>query len=93
MFTLADSKREDRKLGLNNDQPELSLQAPVVNNSPGPEYADGVRMFQGIPSLERAKNGRLWALWYGGGRGEGVCPLAGQCRGRTCHCSAALAYR
>ena len=35
--------------------------------SPGPEYADNVRMFQGIPAIERAPNGRLWAAWYGGG--------------------------
>jgi predicted neuraminidase len=24
-------------------------------------------MFQGIPGIERAANGRLWATWYGGG--------------------------
>jgi hypothetical protein len=40
---------------------------PTVNFSPGPEYADDVRMFQGIPSLERSPQGRLWAAWYGGG--------------------------
>src|SRR4051794_3723316 len=40
------------------------------NFSPGPEYADSVRMFQGIPDIERAANGRLWATWYGGGTGE-----------------------
>ena len=40
---------------------------PSVNLDPGPEYGDNVRMFQGIPSLERAPNGRLWATWYGGG--------------------------
>ena len=40
---------------------------PPVNFNPGPEYGDDVRMFQGIPSLERAPNGRLWAAWYGGG--------------------------
>jgi predicted neuraminidase len=28
-------------------------------------------MFQGIPGIERAPNGRLWAVWYGGGVGEG----------------------
>jgi predicted neuraminidase len=28
-------------------------------------------MFQGIPGIERAANGRLWATWYGGGAGEG----------------------
>lgn len=35
--------------------------------SPGPGYSDGVRMYQGIPGIERAPNGRLWATWYGGG--------------------------
>jgi len=35
--------------------------------SPGPGYSDSVRMYQGIPGIERAKNGRLWATWYGGG--------------------------
>jgi len=39
----------------------------VPNFSPGPEYSDSVRMFQGIPGIERAANGRLWATWYGGG--------------------------
>jgi hypothetical protein len=43
---------------------------PVANFSPGPEYADSARMFQGIPGIERAPNGRLWATWYGGGTGE-----------------------
>lgn len=40
---------------------------PAVNTAPGPEYADATRMFQGIPTIERAPNGRLWAAWYGGG--------------------------
>ena len=40
---------------------------PKVHFTPGPEYSDEVRMFQGIPSLERAPGGRLWATWYGGG--------------------------
>jgi len=35
--------------------------------NPGPEYGDETRMFQGIPSIERSPNGRLWAAWYGGG--------------------------
>lgn len=43
---------------------------PVPNFSPGSEYADAGRMFQGIPGIERAANGRLWATWYGGGTGE-----------------------
>jgi hypothetical protein len=49
-----------------------AAKAPKLNWSPGPEYADSVRMFQGIPSIEIARNGRLWATWYGGGVGEGV---------------------
>lgn len=48
-----------------------ALQAPPVNTSPGAEYADGARAWQGIPGIERAANGRLWALWYSGGEGEG----------------------
>ncbi len=48
-----------------------AMQAPPVHVPPGPEYADSKRMFQGIPGIERAANGRLWAVWYGGGPGEG----------------------
>ncbi|QDV18612.1 BNR/Asp-box repeat protein [Gimesia panareensis] len=48
-----------------------ALVAPPVNTDPGPEYADNTRMFQGIPGMERAANGRLWALWYSGGTTEG----------------------
>lgn len=44
---------------------------PRVNLSPGPEYADAKREFQGIPSIARAPGGRLWATWYGGGKHEG----------------------
>lgn len=40
---------------------------PAVNFEPGAEYGDDVRMFQGIPGLERSAGGRLWATWYGGG--------------------------
>lgn len=48
-----------------------AMQAPVINTSPGPEYGEGARAFQGIPGIERAKNGRLWAVWYAGGTREG----------------------
>lgn len=44
-----------------------ALAGPSVSLTPGPEYADSARMFQGIPAIERAPNGRLWAAWYGGG--------------------------
>lgn len=49
---------------------DVAKRPPPLNFTPGPEYADGVRMFQGIPGIERAANGRLWATWYGGGTGE-----------------------
>jgi hypothetical protein len=49
---------------------DVAKRPPPVNFQPGPEYADNVRMFQGIPGIERAANGRLWATWYGGGVGE-----------------------
>jgi beta-xylosidase len=45
--------------------------SPVSPNfSPGSKYADSTRLFQGIPGLERAPNGRLWAVWYAGGPDE-----------------------
>lgn len=40
------------------------------NLAPESEYASGKRFFQGIPSIERAPGGRLWAAWYSGGQGE-----------------------
>ena len=46
--------------------PELSLQAPEILMAPGPEYAKDKRGAQGVPTIERAKNGRLWAAWYTG---------------------------
>lgn len=46
---------------------EAYLRPPQVISPPGPEYADEGRQFQGIPGIERASNGRLWATWYGGG--------------------------
>ena len=49
---------------------EAALKAPSVNINPGVEYATNTREFQGIPGIERAANGRLWATWYGGGHRE-----------------------
>lgn len=44
---------------------------PSLNRSPGPEYSDAKRLFQGIPGIERAPKGRLWAVWYAGDKREG----------------------
>ena len=43
------------------DANDPALQPPPVNTAPGPQYADDTRLFQGIPGIERAANGRLWA--------------------------------
>lgn len=45
----------------------MPTDATRVITNPGPEFADEVRRWQGIPGLERAANGRLWATWYSGG--------------------------
>jgi hypothetical protein len=47
-----------------------ALEPPAVNTRLGPEYGDDTRRFQGIPGIERAANGRLWAVWYAGGPDE-----------------------
>jgi predicted neuraminidase len=43
-----------------------------VITSPGAEYDDTQRSWQGIPGIERASNGRLWSTWYTGDIGEGA---------------------
>ncbi len=49
---------------------DLALKPVPVNFHPGPEYGHLARNWQGIPGIERAPNGRLWATWYSGGRTE-----------------------
>ncbi len=39
---------------------------PSINFSPGEEYGSKARKYQGIPTIERAPGGRLWAAWYAG---------------------------
>lgn len=47
------------------------LNPPKIIKNPGQEYSRATRLFQGIPSLERSRGGRLWVIWYGGkGAGE-----------------------
>lgn len=47
------------------DDQQAFLQAPqIVTTAPGPEYQIENRKFQGIPSLARSPQGRLWAVWY-----------------------------
>jgi len=44
----------------------------IIIPNPGAEAADGARTWQGIPGIERAPNGRLWAIWYTGGDERGA---------------------
>jgi len=49
----------------------LSLEPPVVNTSPGPEYQDENREFAGaFYGIDRTPGGRLWAGWASGGDSE-----------------------
>lgn len=50
---------------------DCSLLAPLLNTAPGTEYGDEARKWQGIPALERARNGRLFVAFYSGGTDEG----------------------
>src|SRR5258707_4243716 len=46
---------------------DLSLEPPLINTQPGPEYADQVRPGNMIIGIERTPKGRLWACWVGNG--------------------------
>ncbi|MCF7849607.1 MAG: glycoside hydrolase [Kiritimatiellales bacterium] len=39
---------------------------PSVIFNPGEKYNAEARKYQGIPTIERAPGGRLWAAWYAG---------------------------
>ena len=49
---------------------DAAMEPPRVCLDPGEEYASSNRRWQGIPSIERAANGRLWATWFTGGARE-----------------------
>ena len=44
----------------------LERKPATINLQPGAAYGPAERKYQGIPTLERAANGRLWAAWYAG---------------------------
>lgn len=52
--------------------PDLALLPPTIVTSPGPEYDESQRGAQGVPGIERAPDGRLWATWYTGKAKNGV---------------------
>ena len=43
--------------------PDAALQPATIVASPGSEYAKSQRGAQGVPAIERALEGRLWASW------------------------------
>ena len=45
---------------------KISMDTLQVNFRPGSRYASEERKYQGIPGIERAPGGRLWAVWYAG---------------------------
>ncbi len=54
-----------------SNERDAAVNPPSIVINPGAKYGPDTRPFQGIPGIERAVNGRLWATWYGGGPGEG----------------------
>lgn len=50
---------------------DMALVAPTINYSPGDEYSDKRRKWQGIPGIERSLDGTLWVSFYSGGDTEG----------------------
>ncbi len=51
--------------GLRGAEPSAQ-HAPPINFQPGADYGAAERKYQGIPTIERAPSGRLWAAWYAG---------------------------
>ena len=54
---------------IDNKDPALEPVEPIIK--PGKVYGSLARKWQGIPSIERTKKGRLWVTFYSGGEGEG----------------------
>jgi len=51
---------------------DLALQPPQVITELGPDHLKSSRGAQGVPAVERAAKGRLWAAWYAGKSRRGV---------------------
>ncbi len=49
-----------------NTTKEAFLETPKVISNVTEYYLESNRTFQGIPSIEVAENGRMWATWYAG---------------------------
>ena len=53
--------------GLDQATLDLSLEPPILNTNPGPEYDAANRPGNMIIGLDRTPKGRLWAAWIGNG--------------------------
>lgn len=60
------------QLMLATDLPDLALQPAQVITEFGPDHVKSSRGAQGVPAIERAAEGRLWAAWYAGKSKRGV---------------------
>lgn len=56
--------------GVGAQEPSDPLAPPDVLRPVPEKYSDANRIWQGIASLEVAKDGGLWASWYSGGATE-----------------------
>lgn len=57
-------KSDAQSLRITGSEPYL--QPPEIIPDPGSAYAADTRAFQGISSLACGRDGRMWAIWYGG---------------------------
>jgi hypothetical protein len=57
---------------MNIDDKDLALLPVQLNTSPGDSYTNLRRLFQGVPTIERTSEGKLWVAYYSGGKGEGL---------------------
>lgn len=51
--------------------PQIAMRPVHLKRPVDATYTAKPRAFQGIPGIECARNGVLWATWYAGGPGEG----------------------
>jgi len=72
---LHNSSAGDERVGysalIESTYPDYASRPAPVNTAPGPEYDSSTRTFQMMPTIERMRNGRLWAAWTAGGFTEG----------------------
>jgi hypothetical protein len=56
----------------NTTLPDIALIPPQILTEFDADHAKSSRGAQGVPAIERAENGRLWAAWYTGKGERGV---------------------